>query len=197
MKIVCKQVIGVIYHKISFFIRMPIWLLRKNKISCTATIETGVWINRSQIGKYVYIAPRASIDVASIGNYSCISGVVAIGGVNHAYDKSYSTNPILNPHCEYENKTTIGNDVWIASRCVILQGVKIGDGAVIGAGAVVTKDVPENTIVMGVPARFYKKRFPDELWKKIKERNYWNYPPDEARKIMNDIQQEIEKSNEI
>jgi maltose O-acetyltransferase len=52
----------------------------------------------------------------------------------------------------------IGNDVWIGARCIILPGVTIGDGAVIGAGAVVTKDVPSCAVVGGIPARLIRYR---------------------------------------
>ena len=57
-----------------------------------------------------------------------------------------------------EAEVSIGNDVWIGMRSIIMPGVKIGDGAVIGAGAVVTKDVPDYAIVGGVPARIIKYR---------------------------------------
>ena len=56
------------------------------------------------------------------------------------------------------SKVTIGNDVWIGMRTIIMPGVKIGNGAVIGAGAVVTKDVPDYAIVGGVPAKVIKYR---------------------------------------
>ena len=187
----CKLILRKIYHISTMIVRQPLWRFRNNKVSLSAYVESDVWLNRSQVGRYVHIGPRASVDVARIGNYSCISGLVAIGGMNHAYDKSYSINPILNPHCTYDVLTVIGNDVWIGSRSVIMQGVKIGDGAVIGAGSIVTKDVPENTIVMGVPARLYKKRYPDAIWEQIKTTGYWNYTPDKARGIMKDIEREI------
>ena len=85
---------------------------------------------------------------------------------------------------EYAKPITIGNNVWLASGVIVCPGVTIGDNAVIGAGSVVTKDVPENTIVFGSPARFYKKRFPDDVWEKIKASNYWDYPPMEAKRIL-------------
>ena len=81
--------------------------------------------------------------------------------------------------------------MWIAAHSIVLQGVKIGDGAVVGAGAVVTKDVPENTIVIGVPARFYRKRYPDDVWEMIKKSEFWNYPPPIAKQMMKDLENVI------
>lgn len=70
----------------------------------------------------------------------------------------------------------IGNDVWIGFEAIILAGVTIGDGAVIGARAVVTKDVPPYTIVGGVPAKPIRKRFPDETISALLEIKWWDWP---------------------
>ena len=160
---------------------MPSDCVNKNHVSYSSYISGDVSMKHCKVGRFVYLGPNTSLRVADIGNYSCIAGGTTIGGMNHAYDKSFSINPLLNPHCTFYVRTTIGRDVWIGARCVILQGVTIGDGAVIGAGAVVTKNVPENAIVLGSPARFYRKRYPDEVWAKIKETGYWNYKPEQAK----------------
>ena len=78
----------------------------------------------------------------------------------------------------WDNKGDIivGNDVWIGYEAVILSGVTIGDGAVIGARAVVTKDVPPYTIVGGVPAKPIKKRFSEENIKKLQSIRWWDWP---------------------
>lgn len=68
----------------------------------------------------------------------------------------------------------IGNDVWIGSNAVILQGVTVGDGAIIGAGAVVTRSVEPFTIVGGVPAKVIKKRFDSETENMVKNSEWWN-----------------------
>jgi virginiamycin A acetyltransferase len=73
---------------------------------------------------------------------------------------------------------TIGNDVWIACRACILRGVTVGDGAVVGAGAVVTKDVPPYTIVGGVPAKPIRLRFPKEIVRQLLEIRWWDWPDD-------------------
>lgn len=74
-----------------------------------------------------------------------------------------------------EGDTIIGNDVWIGYEAVIMQGVHIGDGAIIATRAVVTKDVPPYTIVGGVPAKELKKRFPEETIGKLMNSQWWNW----------------------
>ena len=70
----------------------------------------------------------------------------------------------------------IGNDVWIGYEAVIMAGVHIGDGAVIAARAVVTKDVPPYTIVGGTPARKIRMRFEEETIAKLQQIQWWNWP---------------------
>ena len=79
----------------------------------------------------------------------------------------------------WDNKgdIVIGNDVWIGFEAVILAGVTIGDGAIIGARAVVTKDVPPYTIVGGVPAKPIRKRFSDEDIAALMALKWWDLPP--------------------
>ncbi|MBQ0045451.1 MAG: CatB-related O-acetyltransferase [Mycoplasma sp.] len=72
--------------------------------------------------------------------------------------------------------TVIGNDVWIGQDARILPGVKIGDGAIIGAFAVVAKDIPPYSIAVGNPARVVKKRFSDKLIKHLLKIKWWNWP---------------------
>lgn len=81
----------------------------------------------------------------------------------------------------------IGNDVWIGYEAVILSGVHIGDGAIIGARAVVTKDVPPYTIVGGIPAREIKKRFEEETITKLQKVQWWNWSFDKIQQFLPDI----------
>ena len=69
----------------------------------------------------------------------------------------------------------IGNDVWIGMNAMILSGVKIGDGAVVGAGSVVTKDVEPYAVVAGNPAREIRKRFDDQTISELLKANWWDW----------------------
>ena len=82
----------------------------------------------------------------------------------------------------------IGSDVWIGYEAVILSGVTIGDGAIIGTRAVVTKDVPPYTIVGGVPAKTIRKRFSDETIASLLEIKWWNWSKEQIAKNIEAIQ---------
>ena len=82
----------------------------------------------------------------------------------------------------------IGNDVWIGYEAVILSGVTIGDGAVIGCRAVVTKDVPPYTIVGGVPAKPIRKRFDEETIKELQKIKWWDWPEEKITEKIQAIQ---------
>ncbi|AWW27417.1 CatB-related O-acetyltransferase [Acetobacterium carbinolicum] len=81
----------------------------------------------------------------------------------------------------------IGNDVWIGYEAVIMSGVQIGNGAIIGTRAVVTKDVEPYTIVGGVPAKPIKKRFDDETIEKLQSLCWWDWNKDQLLEKLNDI----------
>lgn len=90
----------------------------------------------------------------------------------------------------WDNKgdIVIGNDVWIGYEAVILAGVTIGDGAIIGTRAVVTKDVPPYTIVGGVPAKPIKKRFSEEIISALLEIQWWNWSEERIARNIGAIQ---------
>lgn len=77
----------------------------------------------------------------------------------------------------FKGDTVIGNDVWIGRECVIMPGVKIGDGAMIATRSVVTKDIPAYTAAGGNPAKIIKKRFDDELIELLLELKWWDFEP--------------------
>lgn len=90
----------------------------------------------------------------------------------------------------WDNKgdIVIGNDVWIGYEAVILSGVTVGDGAVIGARAVVTKDVPPYTVVGGVPAGAIRKRFDDKTVERLMSLRWWDWDEEKIRRHISAIQ---------
>ena len=94
---------------------------------------------------------------------------------------------ISTPHIEelpHKGDTVIGNDVWLGRNCTILPGVKIGNGSIVAACSVVTKDVAPYTVVGGNPARFLKKRFDDGTAALLEELRWWDLPPEELTEII-------------
>ena len=90
----------------------------------------------------------------------------------------------------WDNKGDIvlGNDVWIGYEAVIMAGVTIGDGAIIGARAVVTKDVPPYTVAGGIPAKPIKKRYPEETIAALSELKWWDWPEERISQNQHAIQ---------
>ena len=149
-------------------------------------IEPGSYIQCNLIGKYSYINKYCLIDknTLSIGRFCSIAYNVRIGLGAHpenwvsshafAYDNKYGFNNSAN-HFSYDGETVIGNDVWIGANATILAGVKVGDGAIIGAHALVTKDVEPYSIVIGTPAKRLRYRFDEETIKKLMTIKWWNW----------------------
>jgi len=107
------------------------------------------------------------IGPVTIGNQVNIGQHVLISGLNHNYEDIQTT---IASQGVTVAPVSIGDDVWIGGNVVILSGISIGQHAVIGAGSVVTKDVPAYTVVIGNPARAIKKwDFTKEKWVKINE----------------------------
>lgn len=153
--------------------------------------SSGVVIDEATtIGSYNYIGRYTMITATTIGNYCSIAPFVNIGPGDHPL-YSVSTSPtLLNALNEnyslIEKEVSIGNDVWIGTQAVVLRGVRIGNGAVIAAGAVVTKDVPDYAIVGGVPARIIKKRKDADDIKRLCDSRWWDFPPQKAASIIED-----------
>nr|WP_269819643.1 CatB-related O-acetyltransferase [Paraglaciecola chathamensis] len=137
------------------------------------------------IGEYSYLGRATEVCDSSIGRYCSIGNWVSIGVGEHDLN-SISTNSIFmdSPAAELTKGTVnIGDDVWIGTKVTILRNIHIGKGAVIGAGAVVTKNIPAYAICVGVPAKIIKFRFDDKKIEKIEKSCWTNFPPTEAKKI--------------
>ena len=180
-----------------------------------------------KIRGYSYFCNYCNIqNVISIGRYVSISDYVCIGLPQHNMNmittssiiigknkdnyyypflKEYNSNPDwIDENIRYSRKNSkkqdviIGNDVWIGHNAIIMGGVTVGDGAIVGANAVVTKDVEPYTVVAGVPARVIKKRFDDNTIDRLLRIKWWDYDPSiligtcqDVTKAVEDIENKI------
>jgi acetyltransferase-like isoleucine patch superfamily enzyme len=136
-----------------------------------------------------------------IGRYSGTYPTARAFSGNHPMDRKSTHAFFFNPELGYARKEsdiertqlTIGNDVCLYHNSVILPSVRrIGDGAVIGAGAIVTKDVPDFAIVVGNPAKIVKYRFSEEMRRKIKESKWWDKDMRELQEYMEEFAHPLE-----
>jgi virginiamycin A acetyltransferase len=134
------------------------------------------------IGEYSYgpcFRPGYFPPEVRIGRYTSIGAGVRVVNENHPLDR-LTTHPIAYHAGERRKELRIGNDVWIGFNAVILPGCReIATGAVIGAGAVVTRDVPAYAIVVGNPARIAKYRFPADVVERLLQSRWWERSPEE------------------
>ena len=183
--------------------------IKNSVIDKTASVGNGAQIVNCKIGRYTYLYGTNAVQT-EIGAFCSIASGSSIGGGSHPTDWISSspvfykgknvlkTNFSKNEYEEYK-KTTIGNDVWIGSKCLIKGGVTIGDGAVIGMGSVVTKNVPPYEVWAGNPAKFIKRRFDAETIERIKQTQWWNWDDDKLQKYgvyYNDIHLFLKKMEE-
>ena len=161
------------------------------KLTPTSEIAPDVFIgDYVSMGCHSYVQRGTEILSANIGNFCSIGTDCHIGmfehPIHHMSTSSRLYLKVLDAGDFYNDipkPVNIGHDVWIGSNSTVLGGVNIGNGAVIGAGAVVTKDVPPYAVVGGVPARIIKYRFDDEKITSIEKMQWWDLSDDKLRQI--------------
>ena len=125
-----------------------------------------------------------------LGAFTSIASGVRIVSGQHPpvdYPAVVSTFPFLEhgwgdyPPSRHSGKVTIGNDVWVGENVTFLDGVRIGNGAIIGACAVVASDVPDYAIVVGNPAKVRRLRFDPETIRRLLEIAWWNWPDEQIK----------------
>lgn len=121
--------------------------------------EYGIYIGNGsllKIGKHCHINENVFIQAADIGNYVMIAPNVTILSKSHNFDRDDIA--MISQGESSDNLPIIEDNVWVGRNAIIMPGVKLGEGCIIAAGAVVVKDVEKNTIVGGVPAKYIKSR---------------------------------------
>lgn len=134
------------------------------------TLNNRVIFVNSVLGDFSYVNYNSIVNVETIGKFCSIGPNCVIGLGNHPTKKFVSTSPYLYTKGIFLDRTyydehppvSIGNDVWIGANVVVVNGIKIGDGAIIAANSVLSEDVPPYSVYGGCPACFIRKRFTDD-----------------------------------
>lgn len=177
------------------------------------SIQERTRVLNSELGYGTYIGADSFICNTLIGRYCCIGGNVKTIRGEHPIRQFVSVHPAFYSlrkqsgftyvmrekfsdfnYIDADKKISviIGNDVWIGENASILEHIVIGDGAVVAAGAVVTKDVPDYAIVGGIPARIIGYRFDEKTIDFLKKAKWWEMPQDWIEKHA-EMFEEIEK----
>jgi len=164
--------------------------------------EVGSFVNISDsiMDDYSYVSEYTQVANTTIGKFSNIASQVRINPGFHPYEmpsqhhllyrqKMYGLGDDDKAFFNYRKvqKVEIGHDTWIGHGAVIMPGVKIGNGAIVGANAVVTKDVPSYAIVAGVSSKILKYRFTKDIINRIEEIAWWNWSHEEISKRIDDL----------
>jgi phosphonate metabolism protein (transferase hexapeptide repeat family) len=164
-------------------------MIRDSQIGSWTEIGKNTKILESTVGDYTYDAGDVMIVYTDVGKFCSIASHTRINPGNHPKWR------VTQHHFTYrraqfgfgdkdddeffnwrrEHRCSIGNDVWLGHGTTIMPGVKIGHGAIVGSGAVVTKDIGPYEIAVGVPAKVIKKRFDDQTIAKLLEIRWWDW----------------------
>ncbi len=173
---------------------MRLAAIRNSVVHPTSKVEPGSSFVSSTMARHSFCGYDCEIAHAKIGAFVSIANSVVIGGGRHPmewiamspvfYEGRDSVKEKYSEHSRPEPKLVeIGHDVWIGRNAVILPGVKVGHGAVVGAAAVVTKDVAPYSIVAGNPARAIRQRFADDEIAALLEYGWWDFDDSKLRHV--------------
>jgi len=189
-----RRLVYFIYFCIAKHLKYPTCRIRSNFILPGVQLGRHVWIERSvkvypgvSIGDYTFINENTRLDPATgrIGKFCSISHDVKIGLGPHPLS-FFTTSPAgyspqrgivrewLYDEAAAKKPVQIGNDVFIAANAIVLAGTTIGDGAVIAAGSVVTRDVPPYAVVAGIPAAIVRYRFDPVTIERLLRLKWWD-----------------------
>jgi len=182
------------YYWAKLFKKLHGKAVSNSQIHSTSKVEAGSEVVNSSFKKHSFCGYFCEIINCDIGSFCSIGNHVVIGGAMHPinwvstspafYEGKDSIRVKFAEHKrESHKRTVIGHDVWIGTCAIVKQGLTIGDGAVVGMGSVVTKDVEPYSIVAGCPAKEIRKRFDDNTIAELLKAQWWNLPEEELRTL--------------
>ncbi|MFC4242508.1 chloramphenicol acetyltransferase [Gryllotalpicola reticulitermitis] len=164
-------------------------------------VGEGSRVSNVELGDYSYCDRLCDLANVTVGKFANIASFVRIGATDHPLDRA-SLHHFMYRSAKYwedaeddgawfdkrrSRRATIGHDTWIGHGAQIKPEVVVGNGAVIAAGAIVTKDVPPYAIVAGVPARIIRFRQPPQVVERLERLAWWDWDHDTLRERLDDF----------
>ena len=164
-------------------------------------VGKGSRISHSHIGDYSYCDRYADISNATVGKFANIASFVRIGATDHPMDRAslhhfmYRSSDLWDDAPDdagffaqrAARRAVIGHDTWLGHACMVKPEVTVGDGAIVAAGAIVTRDVAPYTIVAGNPARLLRLRQPPEIAARLIALAWWDWDHARLRAALDDF----------
>jgi phosphonate metabolism protein (transferase hexapeptide repeat family) len=179
----------------------PTAKLQETRLGAYCEVGARTMLLDVEMGDYSYVVNDAQITYTTIGKFCSIAAMTRINPGNHPMHRATQAHFTYRSSAYFPGETDdaeffawrksyrihIGHDVWIGHGAIVLPGRNIGTGAVIAAGAIVTKDVPAYTIVGGNPARPIKRRFPEEIANRLARLAWWDWDHEALRAALPDF----------
>jgi phosphonate metabolism protein (transferase hexapeptide repeat family) len=179
----------------------PTALVSNSTLGRYTEIGAGAHVAHSVIGDYSYCVENTQIAYAEIGKFANIASHVRIYASMHPHQRAslhhftYRSSWYFDGETDdeaffagrAEQRITVGHDTWIGHGAIIMPGVTVGHGAIIGSNAVVTKDVADFAIAVGVPAKTIRQRFPDAIATRLMALGWWDWSHDKLHQALPDF----------
>ncbi len=178
----------------------PTAAIRDSSFGAYCEVGARTKVTESSFGDYSYVVNDADIIYTTVGRFCSIAAHTRINPGNHPLDR------VALSHFTYRSsayglgaddaaffdwrrshRAVLGNDVWIGHGAIVLPGVKLGNGAAVGAGAVVSKDIPPFAIAIGVPAKILRYRFEPEIIAALERIAWWDWPHERLGPALADV----------
>ena len=175
--------------------------VRNSTLGRYTEIGAGCHVNNSTIGDYSYCVEGTQIAYATIGKFANIAAHVRIYASKHPMQRASLHHFTYRSAWYFEGEADdqaffdwraaqgieIGHDTWIGHGAVIMPGVKVGHGAIIGSNAVVTRDVADFAIAVGVPAKPIRQRFPQAIADRLMRLGWWDWDHEKLHRALPDF----------
>ena len=186
---------GAVFH--------PDCAISESDFGAYTEVGQGSRVANSRLGAYSYCDRFCDIANAEVGKFVNIASFVRIGATDHPLDRASLHHFMYRSAAYWEGaeddadwftrrasrKAVIGHDTWIGHNAQVKPEVRVGNGAVIASGAIVTRDVPPYAIVAGVPAQPVRERLPRHLAARVEALGWWDWDHSALRAALVDFRQ--------